>query len=153
MSESSSDNIYSQVDSFYRECIDMSNCANTKADLYRVLSIISSIVILICGISTAVLSRFNSEIISSIITVTSGIIISVQIFLSIYTPEKKAGLVKKIAQSLKKISRDIRRLKSLPADEIPNKLEGYHLEVDDLDLSMFNIALSYNFKSNETVVV
>ncbi len=148
------DEIYSQIDNFYSECLDMATCANTKAEIYRIFSISSSIIILLASASSAIMSRFNSEIITNLITVMSGIIVSVQIFLSVYNPERKAGLVKKISQTLKRISRDIRQLKSITSDrksEIQSKLDNFHNEVDDLDLTMFNINLSSSaasFKEN-----
>ena len=140
------DDVVGQLNEFYNECFLMSTCANTKAEIYRTTSIISSTIILLLGITTSILSRFDTPIINDVITGLGATITAIQMFIYIYNPEKKAVIIKRISQNLARITREIRKLKGLPLNKVEDRLEQYHSEVDNLDLAMFNLNMNYVVK-------
>src|SRR5947199_4813642 len=95
--------LISQIDQFHQECSNMAKHANIKAEIYRITSIILSMLILLFSISIAIISRFDSAIITNIITVLSGLTVGIQMFISVFNPAEKAGLIKKIAQTLRRL--------------------------------------------------
>ena len=128
---------------FYQKCIDMSKHANIKAQIYRAISIFSSTTILMLSISIVVLSRFDE--IQDYSTVIASIITGTQIFISVYTPEKKAILIKKISQKFQQLSRELRKVDASDSEKIDNLFN----QVEELDLTMFNMNFDVKSKSED----
>ena len=140
------DDIDTMIHDLYEETLKMSSVANSSAVMYKYIIIISTFILIIAGavIGALTLETHNNQI-SRYITAGLGFLITIiKTLVSTFTVEKRAVLLKEISSRLRKLSRQIR---SLETAEIKYKkkralLEEYYIEVDELDLGMFDNSLT-----------
>lgn len=158
---------YQVIDDLYDEAIHMSRCADYRATAYKSGHVFGSIFITIAGAIIAVLAIFSYTInnninnttnintistnpISIVEMVLGSLITIIKSLLALFSIEKRSYLFKESAIKLRKISRDVKLLKTsnLNHIELAQKLEEYYMQMDEMDVRMFNSAVK-----NETDTV
>lgn len=130
------------IEDLCNETLKMSAAAQWKATLFKVIYVLTQVLTVVGGVVVTVLSfqGYETTITKYSAGVIGAIIAGVQSLMMLFAVEKRGVLLKDVSIKLRKISRQVRALRS--ADMKPNKkikrLEEYYAEVDDLDLSIFD---------------
>lgn len=150
--------IHNIIDDMHDDVIGLANMADLKASLCKGSHILGSIFVTIAGAvigalsasTTNILSYYNStneqnniEVLDGIfyaITVLGFCITVIKTLLSIFNIEQRSMILKEIAINLRKIARNIKSLKTVnaPAEEIYLRIDHFHTEVDELNVSLFS---------------
>jgi hypothetical protein len=161
--------IHNIIDDMHDDVIGLANMADVKASLCKGSHILGTIFVTIAGAvigalsasTTNMLSYYNGTNIQNnmgildgifyVITVLGFCITVIKTLLSIFNIEQKAMILKEIAINLRKIARNIKSLKTLnaPAEEIYLKIDHFHTEVDELNVSLFSSANLPKKKANK----
>lgn len=154
--------IHTMIDDMHDDVISSANTADLKASLCKGSHILGAIFVTIAGAVIGALSASTKNILNYYnatatnihdniaildgifyaITVMGFLITVIKTLLSIFNIEQRAMILKEIAVNLRKIARNIKALKNInaPVEEIYKKIDAFHTEVDELNVSLFSSA-------------
>lgn len=126
----------------YDEILHMSSHANRKAELFKIIDAIATIVMTIAGSVIGVLSLSGHETQTTLyVSAILGFAVTgIQTLLSTFSLEKRAVLLKEVSTKLRSVSRQVNMLRSsdLSSREKLRRIEELYSEVDELGLMMFD---------------
>jgi hypothetical protein len=125
------------VKSLINDCNVKSVKSQSRAQIFKIINILSSIFIIIGGIVVTISGLFEGGYYLQII---GGIMISgLKIFITAFSLEKKGLLYKILSLKFRQLSRKLKNLKYIKASEmdIQNTLNKAYQEFDELDLTFF----------------
>jgi hypothetical protein len=144
---------YEVIDGMYDEAVSMARCADLKAYFCKMSYIFSSIFICIAGAIIGSLSASNYTFIisnsSNCVNMSPGVLYTlavlgflitiVKTLISIFNIEQRGVILKEISIKLRKVARNIKKLKTLqiPIDLLYNKIDQLQTDMDELDISLF----------------
>jgi hypothetical protein len=140
------------INDLYSDSLRLSSIANRKASVFKGLYITCVFVIIVAGAATGILSINNDEyIVSAIGFVTTAI----QALATTFSFERRGVLLKDVSNKLRKVSRQIRSLQNtdIKQKDKMRKLEEYYDEVNELDLNMFDNAITTSTMAKATNVL
>jgi hypothetical protein len=137
---------YEVIDGMYDEAVSMARCADLKAYFCKMSYIFSSIFIGSLSASNYTFIISNS---SNCVNMSPGVLYTlavlgflitiVKTLISIFNIEQRGVILKEISIKLRKVARNIKKLKTLqiPIDLLYNKIDQLQTDMDELDISLF----------------
>lgn len=145
------------IHDLYEETLKMSAQANKRAIIYKYFVIICSFFVIIAGAIIGVLTiEQYTNTVSKYITAILGFIITIiKTLIATFSLEKRSVLLKEISSRLRKLSREIRSLETsqLKYKKKRQLLEGYYIEVDELDLNIFDNNITSSSTSKVSTII
>ncbi len=139
------EDIYPILDNFYEEVLQQSKMADFQANLFKIINTLSLIFITLAGAVSGILAintyttTSNDKATLVTITVLSFSITILKTLSALFTIEKKSIMLKESAVRLRKLSREIKKLKTINMTniEIFQRIDAIHTELDEIDIKMF----------------
>lgn len=168
-SNQDNEDIYHVMDDLYEDVITQSKMADFQANVYKLLNVFACIFIVIAGAIIGILS-INTDTINNISNITDsnqnkptiltmsvlgfGITV-IKTLLVLFSIEKRSILLKESGIKLRKLSREIKNLKTLNLSntELFHRIDMINTEIDELDIHMFKNDNHTSDKSNPTDTV
>jgi hypothetical protein len=137
-----SDGVDRMISDLYRETMEMSSSANSRAGLLKHLYVLAAIFITIAGaiIGALTVQGFSDAASQYAATVLGFAISGVQALNSTFSIQNRSVLLKEVSNRLRKVSRGLKTLENseMKSRDKWKKLEEFYAEVDELDLNMFD---------------
>lgn len=138
--------IYPILDNFYEDVLQQSKMAEFQAGLFKLMNTLSRIFIIlagaVCGILSIIAYKTTSDLNGTLITITvlSFSITVLKTLSALFTIEKKSIMLKESAIRLRKLSREIKKLKTINLTnvEIFQRIDAIQTELDEIDITMFS---------------
>jgi len=146
--------IYTIIDDLYNETNHMAWWADMKANIFKIMYVLSSIYIIVAGAVVGVLG-INNRVVSNVnnatviqdfsptniaIIVLGFSVTTLKALMDVFTIQKRSLLLKQSYIKLRSISRRINNLKNqnLTNTELFTRIDEFYSEIDGLDIIMFN---------------
>lgn len=145
------------ITDLYLEAMKLSSSASKRANLFRIIYILSTIIVTIAGVVIGVLTLqgLQTDATKYCAAVLGFSVTCVQTLLSTFSIERRGVLLKDTSNKLRRISRQIKTLQSadMKVKDKRRKLEDFYAEVDEMDLNIFdnNITTSSVTKATKLV--
>jgi len=144
----------SMINDLYNETLNMSAVSNTRAELFKYLTDLSTVFMILAGVAIGILTQkgYHNDTTLYIASGLGFLITGIQTILSTFSIGKRSVLLKNIAGRLRKTSRQIKSLEVaiISPEEKMRKLEEFYAEVDEFDLDIFDNNITTVSVSNST---